>query len=113
LIEVKGLGPSRIDKICTHLGISQKSLYGQLTNYHKNIFINFLTELQSIKEPTKLIDNISFSPIKRNLDNWNKSNIQRRLISNTYRGMRLRLRFPARGQRTRSNASSKSRVSSY
>lgn len=60
---------------------------------------------KSKKKSIKIEFDKCSKPISRNLIQIYKTNCQRLVNDNTYRGLRHRLGYPVRGQRTRTNAS--------
>lgn len=103
----KGIGPTLALKICTSLGISIKTTYNSLSPEKLEGLAQILGYLRRITAPSLLPavrKAIIMSPIDSLLYQFNKKNILKLIELNTFRGRRHKLRFPVRGQRTRSNA---------
>ena len=116
-------------KICALLGISPNTVYSSLSSHkidqlnQKLSFYRKLTTPFPVKGTlaplgsdvgslvkTVFSNNILHSPILSNLDEFRKENIKILVSINTLRGKRLKLGFPVRGQRTRSNAKTANRL---
>ncbi len=129
LILIKGISRTTALKICALLGISPNTTYSSLSSHkvdqlnQKLSFFRKLTTPFYVKGNLAPIDpsrvnsvktvlsyNINHSPILSNLDEFRKDNIKILVSINTLRGKRLKLGFPVRGQRTRSNAKTANRL---
>jgi small subunit ribosomal protein S13 len=123
LIKYKGIGPTVALKICTHLGISLKSTYKDLSPEKLDNLNLLLGSLRKLSVPgsystsslpvaqqnmlttkSHSIGSFNVSPIDFSLYLFDKKNIDKYISLNTYRGKRHKLGYPVRGQRTRSNA---------
>jgi ribosomal protein S13 len=105
LLLIKGIGPLTASRILASLGISPFTKYSDLspsTIDQLNISLSFLRNLTS---PTSS-NYSSFPVIDFNFDHYSHSLLSHLLLLHSYRSSRLAAGFPARGQRTRSNARS-------
>jgi|TARA_B110000305_G_C18941171_1_gene404035 small subunit ribosomal protein S13 len=117
LLQSKGIGPSLAKDICTYLGISPNSTYNSLSPEKLEGLgqvMGFLKRL-TVKSPlptsnTEVGLKTMFGPIDSLLIQFNKKNILKLVELNTYRGRRHKLGYPVRGQRTRSNGRTASRL---
>jgi ribosomal protein S13 len=70
----------------------------------KTLYFPYFNSLK-VSEPQKQnSQNIIHTPILTGLKTFNKNNILTLITLNSYRGRRIKQGYPARGQRTRSNA---------
>jgi len=83
-----GIGDSKITAIINHCGLNPKMSSKHLKKKH-------------IEETNKITQNFK---LERNLKNEIKGRISFLLENKTYKGVRHKLKYPVRGQRTRTNA---------
>jgi small subunit ribosomal protein S13 len=83
-----GIGNSKIKTIISHCGLNPKVNSKNLKKRH-------------LEETNKITQNFK---LERNLKNEIKGRINFLLEHKTYKGVRHKLKYPVRGQRTRTNA---------
>ena len=92
LLSIKGIGPSSGRSLCLKIGVPPSTLLSSLTP----------------KQTQDLLDLLNTYKIKFGIDTVLTkkidSNIKRMIKINSYRGIRHKLGYPVRGQRTRPNA---------
>lgn len=88
LTSIYGIGKSRAQLICEHVGVDTHIKLNQLTEKHID----------------KIRDEVSKYIIEGELRREVTLNIKRLIDLGTYRGLRHRRNLPVRGQRTRTNA---------
>jgi len=89
---IKGISSSKARHICSSLGLSTSFLLKNLSSRQLSLLSSILSDLE--RDPT----------IYRNLQLNIKERIDTLIKINTHRGRRIRYGYPARGQRTSSNA---------
>ena len=106
LLTLRGIGKFQANKICFSLGISQKTLIKEINTYKLDELNRLLANLRKIDNPLSKVNKfeMNYPPIGLNLTRYEEKNILRAININSYKGRRLKTGFPARGQRTRSNA---------
>lgn len=92
LLMVKGLGPLKTKKICNKLGIAQHTLLEHVTKEKKE---NLNKELMILRKN---------NTIETGLSTLIHENILKLISIHSQKGLRHKLGYPVRGQRTRSNA---------
>lgn len=113
---IQGINEFQAKKICDSLGISESTKGNQLRTQKEDELNRFVAKIRKIETPLSptnetgkriLIDkfgNLNFSPIGKNFINFRKKGVNRAISINSFKGRKLKLGLPARGQRTRSNA---------
>ena len=104
LTKVYGIGSKKGGTICKLIGIRGNTLLNSIPS-------NKLDTLSQILSYYSGLNNCN--AISQNLQRFNKTNIDRLVKINCYRGRRHRMRLPVRGQRTRSNARTIKRALKY
>lgn len=98
LLTIKGIGNLHANLICESLGISNKTKLTEISNDRFENLNRLIANLRKNASPGFKF-NIGHSLSKE----W-ESAIQRLIMINSHRGRRIKQGYPARGQRTRSNA---------
>lgn len=106
LLQIHGIGANSATRILAKLGISKYTLVSDLLPSSLDQLNHVLANLRNLTQSVSNTSKSSFSPIESNLDTLYHSHLVRLYRIKSYRGIRLSLGFPVRGQRTRSNANS-------
>ena len=93
-LKVKGLGKSRSTNISLNVGLNTR------TN----------PKILKLKQYTKVEKQIKTLETGKKLINSKIENINFLLKNKTYKGVRHKLRYPVRGQRTHTNAKTKKKI---
>lgn len=99
LLQIKGIGDHQAKKICDTLGISYFTEFSKLSQSRLENLNKLLASIRKNASSTKFDIHI-----EHGLSRFKDNAINRLIRINSYRGRRIKLGFPARGQRTRSNA---------
>jgi len=106
LLQIHGIGGNSATRILAKLGISKYTLVSDLLPSSLDQLNHVLANLRNLTQSVSNTSKSSFSPIESNLDTLYHSHLVRLYRIKSYRGIRLSLGLPVRGQRTRSNANS-------
>ncbi len=107
LLQIHGIGANSATRILAKLGISKYTLVSDLLPSSLDQLNHVLANLRNLTQSVSSNSSkSSFSPIESNLDTLYHSHLVRLYRIKSYRGIRLSLGYPVRGQRTRSNANS-------
>lgn len=106
LLQIHGIGANSATRILAKLGISKYTLVSDLLPSYLDQLNHVLANLRNLTQSVSNSSKSSFSPIESNLDTLYHNHLVRLYRIKSYRGIRLSLGYPVRGQRTRSNANS-------
>ena len=95
LTSIYGIHRQKANKLAVYIGANPNTTLNLLSNQKKDSLNKALAFYKKSKQ---------HNAIAQNLKNYRKNQIKRLVNNNSLKGKRLKLRLPARGQRTRSNA---------
>lgn len=95
LTNLYGIDKYKALKLCIYIGSSPQKLYKDLNNRKKDLLNKVLTFYRKSRDKTA---------IQTNLKLYQQEQIRRKILNNSYKGKRYRLKLPIRGQRTSTNA---------
>jgi len=101
LLSIKGIGKDKARKLCILIGVKKNVLL-------KDIGSIKLDKLEKVLSYYSQLNTVE--AIGKNIGSYKESNIKRLIRISCHRGRRHRLGYPVRGQRTRTNGHTASRI---